>query len=174
MRDSFTEEEERLIVSTAIKLIYSGFFTAFNKININPKLSLNSIIVHYLQDSNQQIDYVLKKLKEIDSQLLKDAIVSPRESYYLLDEIYTEKPNFEREYKDAIFIDGSNNRINAGEIKKNPKGILACNKEIGMSYPSAYQTWVLNVLPPGNYTVKVTAGKNQNDSKNVTRIFAVI
>ena len=49
-----------------------------------------------------------------------------------------------------------------------------CNKDIGMSYPSAYQTWVLNVLPPGNYTVKVTAGKNQNDSKNVTRIFAVI
>ncbi len=127
----FNKSEFELIVSTALDLISKRKLTAINHIHSKEKpLPKNKITIHYLQDYEDQIqntqNKILQKFPFINS------LITPRNTFYRLDPIYTKKPNFIEEYKNAIFLDSQLHDVSIEDVIENPNQKIISNNELDL------------------------------------------
>ena len=134
-REYFNEEEKKIIGNIAALLMQNGYFTAFNFIESETPLPDNSIIIHYLQDSKEQIEYLKTKLIQKFSYDEKELSVVPRLTYYILDPKYVKKPRFKDEYKDAKFFDEKFDLVDIEEVIANPSNKVTCSEELDFLIP---------------------------------------
>ncbi len=124
----FKLEEFRQIIERSKKLIKRGYFTGINFLQAEKTLPKNSIIIHFLHDSKNH-------LKEVEPAVTGEHFTVPRYTCYLLEPKYFKKPNFQEEYKNAIFFDQEFKRISIDEAIKNPYGVTVLNHELDLIVP---------------------------------------
>lgn len=130
----FSDEETKEVVKNALGLMRKGFITGINLIKADKALPTTSVIIHYLQDSNKHLDFVIEEIKKFG---VKDKLIVPRFTYYFLDEDYTEKEDFLDEYKNAKFLDEKNlSSKNINEVIQNPKDTIIETTELDLIIPA--------------------------------------
>ena len=121
----FSEEEYGTILRKGIELIQHGYFTGVNFIQSSNPLPKESIVIHYLHDSQRHIDYLRPKLFGSSS-------VVPRFTYYAFDTKYFDKLEFDKKYINALFFDENFNRISIKNAKIKRKNIFIGNLELDL------------------------------------------
>lgn len=132
MSNSFTESEQKEITKQALRLVKCGYLTGVNFIHSEQPLPDTAVIVHYLQDSKSQIDFVAEELKKFGKL---EPLILPRKTHYVLDPQYAAKGNFRKEYARATFLDEELSPKPIGEVVKNPQGTIVLSEEIDMLIP---------------------------------------
>ncbi len=124
----FQQEEFKQIIERSKDLIRKGYFTGINFLQSETLLPKNSIIVHFLHDSE-------KHLKEIESAVTGEHFIVPRFTCYLLKPEYFQKTNFKEEYKHAIFLNSEFKLIPIDEAIKKSQGVTVLNRELDLIVP---------------------------------------
>lgn len=130
--DNFSEQEKREIVEIGFDLIDRDLITGINLIESTKELPKNALIIHYLHNSQNQISFILNQIAKFNLQ----TILLPRETYYILDPIYTKKPNFTKIYKTSSFFEKRELKPRTIEdVINDPKEIIVKNKELDLLIP---------------------------------------
>ena len=123
----FTRKELEFIIENSMQLISNGTITGINLISSeNKPLPDSRIIVHYLQDSDEQISEIEKTISDLFPNI--ETMVVPRYTFYILDEKYIQKPNFKQEYNKAKFLNKKLNEIDIKNVIEYPKEYILCNQ----------------------------------------------
>jgi|GEM_PF-3717206 len=112
----FNEREKRIVIANGLDLIKDGYVTGFNYLNSEKPLPDNALLIHYLHDSQIQIDYVKKEGGFSDDDFRQVR----RFTYYMLDPNWMKKPEFASEYSAAKFFDLFGNLKSLDDALKNP------------------------------------------------------
>lgn len=136
---NFKQDEFREIIERSKELITRGYFTGINLLQSEKELPQNSIIIHFLHDSQ-------KHLEKVSSNIKSDNIIVPRFTYYIAREDYFKKVNFREEYKNAMFFDRDFNSISIDEAIKNPKDVTISNRELDLIIPLNKENNLLKII----------------------------
>lgn len=132
MRVDFDEEERKEITRQALQLVKRGYLTGVNFIHSESPLPKTAVIIHYLQDSQSQIDFMCGELKKFGTL---DILLLPRLTQYLFDPVYVKKPSFWKEYKHAQFVDEHLRPKSIEEVAQHPEGTIVLNNEHDVLIP---------------------------------------
>jgi hypothetical protein len=124
----FNLDEFKLVIDRSKELIKNGYFTGINFLQSEISLPKNSIIVHFLHDSQQH-------LKEIESVIIPAYSIVPRFTFYMVRAEYFKKPNFREEYKSAIFFNPQFREISIEEAIRDPNRITISSRELDLIIP---------------------------------------
>jgi hypothetical protein len=79
MQNDFGAEEIKEISKRTMQLIICQYLTGINFIRSEIELPKTAVIIHYLHDSEKQIDFVLDELKKVGSY---ESMILPRHAQY--------------------------------------------------------------------------------------------
>ncbi len=135
----FSKAELKAILSHVSRLAQRGYFTGINFISSEQPLPSSAILVHFLQDSEKQIDYVR-------SASGVSGIMVPRVAIYRVDPKYFDKPEFREEYKNAVFFDEQSKPMNIEDAISKKKGVIVEHPEFDLLVPLLAETLEKTVL----------------------------
>ncbi len=124
----FSNVEVESILGQVSRLAQRGYFTGINFIASEQPLPSSAILVHFLQDSERQIDYVIN-----ESGI--SGIVVSRIAIYRVDPKYFGKPEFRDEYKNAVFFDEQSKQITIEDAISKKKGVIVEHPEFDLLVP---------------------------------------
>ena len=137
--NSFSKNEYDYIMKIARNFIINNKITGVNLIQSEKSLPKSSIIVHFLHDNKDHLNYLIEKINtEYD--------ILPRYTYYISEPEYFKKPNFKEEYKNAVFLDSSFNKISMDEAITNPFGVTIVNNELDLIIPNQKSSNLLYLI----------------------------
>src|SRR3989344_51797 len=126
----FTEKQREAFLKKGIKLLLNNYFSGLNLISSEQPLPTESIVIHFLHDSERHLDKVVQGLK-IPYQIV------PRRAFYHFDPKYSEKEEFRTEYKDAKFYNEEFNRVSIDDVINHKYNTLIVeNNELDLIIPS--------------------------------------
>lgn len=134
MPDRFVEADLQEIRRHAHDLISRGYFTGFNIVRSHESLPSAVIMLHFLHDSQEQINHVARNSGLIDFKVL------PRETAYLFDLVYAKKKDFEKEYEKAVFVGPGGVQIPLSDVKNQQIEPLVITNELDLIAPLSAQT----------------------------------
>lgn len=127
-KTDFTKEELEFIINNATALILKNRLTGINLIySEDTPLPDEKIIIHYLQDSEAQIEFIINEIKKRYEDT--NTKVVPRFTFYRFMQEYTKKLDFRKTYGKATFLDDKLNIISIEEVVKKPTDLIVCNEE---------------------------------------------
>ena len=126
--NKFTLEELATIIGHGQQLVSHGYFTGFNLIKSENPLPEESIIIHFLHDSDLHLEYIKRKLT-------MPFVILPRTAFYLFDPKYFDKPGFDIEYKDATFYDDRFIPSPLDAAKATKKSFIVSHDELDLLIP---------------------------------------
>lgn len=138
----FSNVELEAILSHILRLAQRGYFTGINFISSEQPLPTSVILVHFLQDSARQIEYVR-------SMSCVSGMVVPRVAIYRVDTTYFDKPDFRDEYKNAVFFDEQFKPISIDDAISQKKGVIVENQEFDLLVPLLAENLEKTVLAIG-------------------------
>ncbi len=134
MVECFSATDLQEIMRHAHNLITRGYFTGFNIVRSPKSMPSAAIMLHFLHDAQDQIDYVTRNSGLVDFQVL------PRETAYLFDLVYEKKKDFEKEYETAVFIGIDGSQIPLSEVRNQKTAPLVVSNELDLMAPLDVQT----------------------------------
>ncbi|VVB81770.1 Uncharacterised protein [uncultured archaeon] len=134
MAECFSAIDLQEIRRHAHNLITRGYFTGFNIVRSSKSLPSAAIMLHFLHDAQDQIDYITRTSGLVGFQVL------PRETAYLFDLIYAKKKDFEKEYKNAVFIGTDGSQIPLSEVGNQKTAPLVVSDELDLMATLDVQT----------------------------------
>jgi hypothetical protein len=109
-------------------LIRRGYFTGMNFIRSDVQIPNNALIVHFLHDSREHLDFMIQKLE-------RECLVLPRLTCYETVPAYFSKPGFKDEYRDALFFDSNMVPISIEQAIRAPEGAVVLRQELDLIVP---------------------------------------
>ncbi|MDD5331792.1 MAG: hypothetical protein PHE43_03145 [Candidatus Nanoarchaeia archaeon] len=125
---NFSEEEFFQVISKSKDLMKKGYFTGVNFIQSEDTLPDSSILIHFLHNNQEQINYMQKNINQTHLVLPRTTLYAPKPEYF-------NKSSFTKEYKNAIFLDRDLKEICLEKAIKSPQDIIILNKEVDMLFP---------------------------------------
>ncbi len=132
MHSDFTEAERQEITRRALQLVKGGYITGVNFIRSEKPLPPTAVIVHYLQDSKEQIHFVCEELKKFGTF---EMLMLPRITQYVFDSSYVKKRNFLQEYQTATFVDETLFPKSIADVVQRPQGTIVITEEMDLLIP---------------------------------------
>ena len=142
----FSKNEYNYIMSIARDFIANKKITGVNLIQSENSLPQSAVIVHFLHDSKEHLDYFVKNINA-------NYEILPRYTYYLSKPEYFKKPEFKGEYKKAIFLNSYFEIIPIEEAIAKPLGVTIVNNELDLIIPvkkPSNLTNLIDIIREGN------------------------
>jgi len=124
--EDFTNEEFMLGLREGVKLTANGYLSSWNFIYSRDALPKGRLIVHYLQEHEEQIEFIKSRM---ENKFFCKSLDTPRYTTFILDPIYVQEREFRRDYANAIFFDEEMNRVDIEEIVRNPNNKRVMRRE---------------------------------------------
>ena len=128
---TFTKKQRDALLKKGVTMLLHNYFSGLNLVSSEHLLPTESILIHFLHDSQRHLDGIV-------GELTMPYLVVPRRTFYVIDQKYVRKSDFADEYKNATFFDNAFQVVSIDELAyRRYEKLIVENEELDLIIPAS-------------------------------------